>query len=314
LMLVGGTNVMAFLVHETGLGAVLSEKLVSSEVFTQLPYWGLLLLLLLSTVAISTTCGHTLTGVLLLPLIVAVGIKLQAAETTAILCAIAIPFGMGLPQSSFDNTSAYSQSRKYNRKKVELSQKDFGVPGVAIALVAVALLMSLGFPICVYKYGMPPPIVVSEVSETPEKLKPKVVIENRPKESKQVAYNKLMVDWKTFKKKPDYKAFAVGDLDKGMKTRPWAASWNHDTQDEANKAALSECNRMAHPDKCKLIYPEQQERFGSKVEDKKEDENTNATHFLSSGNHAISALPATQGGNALKERVTCSSSSVSSCK
>merc|ERR1719454_1399059 len=57
LMLVGGTNVMAFLVRETGLGADLSAKLVGSEFFTMLPYWGFLMVILMCTVAISTTVG-----------------------------------------------------------------------------------------------------------------------------------------------------------------------------------------------------------------------------------------------------------------
>merc|ERR1719498_458 len=48
LMLVGGTNVMAFMVRETGLGAELSAKLVSSDLFTLFPYWGLLLVLLIA--------------------------------------------------------------------------------------------------------------------------------------------------------------------------------------------------------------------------------------------------------------------------
>jgi hypothetical protein len=172
---------------------------------------------------------------------------------------------MGLPQSSFDNSSAYTESRKYGRPKVQLTQRDFRIPGLAVTVVAVVLLLFLGFGTCVFNYGLPPPIVVSEVSETPEKLKPKVVTENRPKEAKQVSYNKLMVNWKTFLEKPDEKAFAVGELKEGLKTRPWAASWNHETQDEANKAALEECERLA--DKCRLIYPSKEEGVGKGAED-----------------------------------------------
>jgi di/tricarboxylate transporter len=267
LMLVGGTNVMAFLVRETGLGADLSSKLISSEFFTMLPYWGFLVLLIISTVTISTTVGHTLTGVLLLPLIVAIGLKLQAAETTALLCAIAIPFGMGLPQSSFDNSSAYTESRKYGRQRVQLTQRDFRIPGLAITIVAALLLLFLGYGVCVYNYGLPPPVVVSEVSETPEKLKPKVVRENRPEEAKEVSYNKMMVNWKEFLDKPDEKAFAVGELKEGLRTRPWAASWNHETQEDANRAALEECERLA--DKCRLIYPRDGDP-GEKAEDIRE--------------------------------------------
>merc|ERR1719316_1270443 len=289
LMLVGGTNVMAFLVRETGLGADLSSKLVSSEFFTMLPYWGFLVILIVGTVVISTTVGHTLTGVLLLPLIVALGLKLQAAETTALLCAVAVPFGMGLPHSSFDNASAFTESRKYGRPKVQLTQRDFRLPGIAVTVVAVILLLFLGFGVCVSNYGMPPPVVVSEVSETPEKLKPKIVTENRPEEASEVSYNKMMGDWKSFEKKPDHKAFAVGKLKKDFKTRPWAASWNHETQEDADKAAMEECERIAG--ECRLIYPSRQESFGKEAHDLKkavekkdqEDQKTGAgdgTRFL----------------------------------
>mmetsp|Transcript_24101 Transcript_24101/g.38288 ORF Transcript_24101/g.38288 Transcript_24101/m.38288 type:complete len:720 (+) Transcript_24101:110-2269(+) len=253
LMLVGGTNVMAFLVRETGLGAELSSKLIGSEFFTMLPYWGMLAVLLVGTVTISTTVGHTLTGVLLLPLVVALGVKLQAAETTALLCAIAVPFGMGLPQSSFDNSAAYTTSRCLGRQRIILTQRDFRIPGVAVTIIAVILLLFLGFGTCVFNYGMPPPVIVSEVSKTPEKLQPKIVIENRPKEAEEVSYNGMMDDWKTFLEKPDEKAFAVGKLKEGLKTRPWAASWNHATQEEANKAALAECEKLS--EECRIIYP-----------------------------------------------------------
>lgn len=265
LMLVGGTNVMAFLVRETGLGAHLSAKLLSSEFFTMLPYWGLLMVILVGTVMISTTVGHTLTGVILLPLVVALGLKLQAAETTALLCAVAIPFGMGFPYSSFDNAISYTESRKYGRPKMVLTQRDFRLPGFAVTFVALVLMLFVGFPVCVMNYGLPPPVVVSEVSEAPEKLQPKVVTENRPDAAEEVSYNKRMVNWKTFLAKPDKKAFAVGELKEGLKTRPWAASWNHETQAEADKAALDECERLA--DKCRLIWPQKDEDVGKGADD-----------------------------------------------
>jgi hypothetical protein len=222
-----------------------------------LPYWGILVVIIIGTVLMSTSVGHTLTGVILLPLVVALGLKLQAAETTALLCAIAIPFGMGFPYSSFDNAISYTESRKYGRPRMALTQRDFRITGFAITIVAVILLLFMGFGVCVLNYGLPPPVVFSEVSETSEKLQPRVVTENRPLETKEVSYNKRMVNWKTFLSKPDEKAFAVGKLKGGLKTRPWAASWNHETQEEADKAALDECERMA--DECRLIWPQEKD-------------------------------------------------------
>jgi hypothetical protein len=197
--------------------------------------------------------------------VVALGIKLQAAQTTALLCAIAVPFGMGLPQSSFDNTAAFNVSHKLGRPRIVLTQRDFRLPGIAVTIIAVLLLLFVGFGTCVVNYGMPPPVVISEVSETPEKLKPKIVIENRPKEATEVSYNRMMGDWKTFLDKPDEKAFAVGKLTEGLKTRPWAASWNHATQEEANAAALEECEKLA--DECRIIYPSREAKVKRRTEE-----------------------------------------------
>lgn len=252
LALIGGTNVMAFLVRETGLGAQLSAALVASPIFLWLPYWGLLAVMVLGIMMVSTMCGHTLTGVLLLPLVIAVGVKLQAAETTALLCAIAIPFGFGMPHSSFDNMVSYTASRTLGSKRKELTQRDFRMSGCPTTLLAAVLILVVGFGVCVYNYGMPPPVVVSETG-TPEKLQPKVVRENRPPEAREVMYNEQMANWKAFQKRPEYKAFAVGTLKDGYKSRAWAASWNHATQKSADDAALSECERLG--DKCRLIWP-----------------------------------------------------------
>lgn len=252
MVLVGGTNVMAFLVRETGLGATLSAKIVGADAFTSLPYWGMLAILIVSTVIVSTCFGHSLSGVLLLPLIVAVGVKLQAAETTAILCAIAIPFGMGMIHSSFDNLAAYNASKGIGKRDKELTQRDFRIAGGPLTVLAAFLVLVLGFGVCVNSYGLPPPVVVSETG-TPEKLKPRVAKENLPREAKQVAYNDEMADWKDFERRPEKKAFAVGEFKEGMKTRAWAAAWGHPTQESANKAAIRDCERMAK--RCRLIYP-----------------------------------------------------------
>jgi len=269
LALIGGTNVMAFLVRETGLGAELSAALVASPIFLWLPYWGLLSVMVLGTMLVSTMVGHSLTGVLLLPLVVATGVKLQAAETTALLCAIAVPFGMGMPHSSFDNLASYMTSRTLGRSHLELKQRDFRISGGPVTFLAAIVILVFGFGVCVANFGMPPPVVVSETG-TPEKLKPKVVVENRPPEAKQVAYNDQMANWKAFLKRPGKKAFAVGELKKGLKTRPWAAAWNHVKQKDANKAALEECERMAG--KCRLIWPIR----SSEDEEEEEDVKANA--------------------------------------
>jgi len=254
LALVGGTNVMAFLVRETGLGAVVAAYVVSFDFLTVLPFWGLLVLLVCGTVAFSGLVGHTMTGVILLPLMVSLGVKLMAAETTTILIAIAIPTGMGMIHSSFDNLAAHTVSMQLEKRKSQLKQTDFIKAGSVTAIISMLVVLSVGFGIGVALFGSPPPVVIAETG-TPKDLKPKVVKENinvLPAESNQVTWNEKVPDWETFQGRPDYKAFAVGKLEKGMKTRNWSAVWGYSTQQQANTAAVRECENQGTA--CRLIW------------------------------------------------------------
>lgn len=252
LAIVGGTNVMAFVVRETGLAALVASRMVESETFMLMEFWMILAILVTGTMMVSTCSGHTLTGVLVLPLVIAIGIKLQAAETVAILVAIAIPMGMGMQFSSFDNHLSHSCSRRLHRPKCELTSADFRSTGVPLSVWAGILLMTVGFNVCIHNYGHPPPVVIAETG-TPAQLKPKVAKQNLPSEASEITWNEDMADWKSFMEKPDYKAFAVSDLGPGMKTRAWAATWNHPTQKEANRRAVADCEKLHR--ECHVIYP-----------------------------------------------------------
>jgi len=175
LALVGGTNVMAFLVRETGMGMKLSDQLVELKFVEQTPYELLLLIALVGTVCTSGLCGHTITGVLLIPLVVAVGIKLHAAEETTILLAMAIPCGMHFAHSSFDNVLAQDSSRTLGRKSAELRAKDFRMGGLPVSASAVVLISTLGYKISTYFFEATPK---GNRHETPDKLMPRVAREN----------------------------------------------------------------------------------------------------------------------------------------
>jgi len=255
LAIVGGTNVMAFLVRETALGATVSSLLVRPELVTSFPFFAVLALLVLFTMLCSTLLGHTLAGVIVLPLVIAVAVKLQAPQTIALLCAVAIPLSTGLPHTSFDNLAAITASMGVQRRSVKLSKKDFQRVIVAGTSWGWLVVVLLGGTLCAFKFGSPPPIVIADTG-TPEGLKPKVVTENMPEEVEDVGWNDNVANWKAFLKRPDKKAFAVGSM-RGMRTRSWAAAWNHETQQAANDAALRHCETLA--DDCRLIYPPQGE-------------------------------------------------------
>lgn len=189
-----------------------------------------------------------------MPLVIAVGVKLQAAQTVAILMACAIPMGMGLPHSSFDNQSATSASKKLNREGCHLTQRDFFISGVPLTILAVIFLLTLGHDTCIDKYGHPPPMIVAETG-TSERLRPKVATENMPSEADDVQWHRDMANWDEFQAKPPYKAFAVADeMEPGKRSRAWSATWSHPNQAAANRRAVFDCELLGTG--CHLIYPE----------------------------------------------------------
>jgi len=265
LSIVGGTNVMAFLVRDTGLGATLSEVIVNHPYFEYLRFWSMVTLLVIGTLSVSTFLGHTMSGVILLPLIIAVGVKVQAAQTVALICTVAVPFGMGFSHSSFDNVAALTTSMNLGKDEAVLTRRDFNGAGFLTTLWGAGVLLTLGPWIGEQMFGPPPPLVVAEISDTPEELKPRVVKESLPHEVEQVKWKKdQLANWNEFLKRPDKKAFAVGTI-KGMQTRGWAATWNHPTQESANRGALEHCENLA--DKCRLIYPPGNDEKGFDMRD-----------------------------------------------
>jgi len=178
LAIVGGTNVMAMMVRETALAAQGLSVLSKTGLFGAISFWPLSATIVVSLMAFSTVCSHSLSGVIVLPLLVALGVKLHAAEFLAMLCALAIPFGMGSPSASFDNVAAQTVAGSLGRRRCVLTHADYATPGIWISMIASILIMTLGFGVGYMEHGMPKSMEVAS-ERTPEELNPKVVKENR---------------------------------------------------------------------------------------------------------------------------------------
>jgi len=179
LAIVGGTNVMALMVRETALAAHGSVLLANNGIFEYVSFWPFLVVVISILLLFGTFCGHSLTAVLLLPLLVPLGVKLEEANLFALLCCIAIPFGMGMPNASFDNMAAQMLSQTLKRKKYELTLRDFFFSGGFMALTGGLLTVTLGFGVGSWQYGLPSVPRDLMQRRTPEELEPKVVKENR---------------------------------------------------------------------------------------------------------------------------------------
>eukprot|EP00913_Durusdinium_trenchii_P028246 g26480.t1 len=191
LAIVGGTNVMAVMIRETALAANASV-LLTQGIFDFLAFWPFLILVVCLLLIFGTFCGHSLTAVLVLPLLVPLGVKLEEAESFALLCCIAIPFGMGMPSASFDNMAAQMFSQNLKRKRCEPEMQPaalalrkselmggfmtlicLGIGGL-MALTGGFLTVTLGFGVSSLQHGLPK--VPTDVLQrrTPAELEPKV--------------------------------------------------------------------------------------------------------------------------------------------
>ncbi|CAE7838912.1 PHO91 [Symbiodinium sp. CCMP2592] len=179
LAIVGGTNVMALMVRETALAAKGSAIMTEMGLIGGLSFWPFTALVISTLIIFGTFCGHQLAGVIALPLLVALGVKLKAAELFAMLCALSIPLGMGMPSCSFDNMAAQSLSRSLKRKGSELFVRDYLLSGSATAVCGAMLTLTLGFGIGCLQHGFPKPPSEVRRERTPEELEPQVVKENR---------------------------------------------------------------------------------------------------------------------------------------
>ncbi|CAE7807593.1 PHO91 [Symbiodinium sp. CCMP2456] len=210
LAIVGGTNVMALMVRETALAAKGSAIMTQMGLIGGLSFWPFTALVISTLIVFGTFCGHQLAGVIALPLLVALGVKLKAAELFAMLCALAIPLGMGMPSCSFDNMAAQSLSRSLKRKGSELFVRDYLLSGSATAVCGAMLTLTLGFGVrdsaeaalvgCSFclafqigclQHGFPKPPSEVRHERTPEELEPQVVKENRVLDLKAVTSKKL---------------------------------------------------------------------------------------------------------------------------
>merc|ERR1719161_3499845 len=194
--------------------------------------------------------SHQLTGVVLVPILFAIGVRFQSTELVVILCALAIPCSMGLPHVSFDNLAAMTTSLSLSQASKALRPRDFHRAGNIVTLISGVVIVSMGYAIAMEVYGPPAPMAISQDTEyTPKELKPS----EGPEEAQEVSWSQKTPNWKSFLKKPDYKAFAVGKMEKGQRTRAWGAAWNHETQEAANQDALRSCRRVAK--NCRIVYP-----------------------------------------------------------
>merc|ERR1719198_299479 len=104
---------------------------------------------------------------------------------------------MGMPHSSFENQLSTYASKQLGRPDCKLNQRDFFISGVPLTVLAVVLLLTLGYDTSIDKYGHPPPMIVAETG-TSEKLRPKVATETIPSEAAHVHWNRDMANWDDF--------------------------------------------------------------------------------------------------------------------
>jgi len=141
LFLVGGGNVLGKAVQVSGLLEYLAEGIIDA-----LPLrnpWLALVFILFFVMTISVFVSHTVSAIILMPIIARIGVSLQIPEVVVIGSAFAVSGAMALPFSSFPNVNSLHIIDDFHRPY--LSVRDFVRAGLPMSIITVLLIASLGF-------------------------------------------------------------------------------------------------------------------------------------------------------------------------
>lgn len=143
LFLVGGGNVLGKAVQVSGLLEYLADGIIEA-----LPLenpWLALIFILFFVMTISTFVSHTVSSIILMPIIARIGVSLQIPEVVVIGSAFAVSGAMALPFSSFPNVNSLLILDDFQRPY--LSVRDFANVGVPTSVLTVVLIATIGFAI-----------------------------------------------------------------------------------------------------------------------------------------------------------------------
>jgi phosphate transporter len=141
LFLVGGGNVLGKAVQVSGLLEYLADGIVDT-----LPLnspWLALVFILFFVMTISVFVSHTVSAIILMPVITRIGVSLQIPEVVVIGSAWACSCAMALPFSSFPNVNSLQIIDDFHRPY--LGVQDFIRAGLPMSVISVLLIGTVGF-------------------------------------------------------------------------------------------------------------------------------------------------------------------------
>jgi len=141
LFLVGGGNVLGKAVQVSGLLEYLADGIIDA-----LPLrspWFALVFILFFVMTVAVFVSHTVSAIILMPIIARIGVTLQIPEVVVIGSAFAVSGAMALPFSSFPNVNSIHILDDF--QKPYLNTEDFMRSGLTMSVITVLLICTVGF-------------------------------------------------------------------------------------------------------------------------------------------------------------------------
>ena len=141
LFLIGGGNVLGTAVTSSGLLVNISAGVTA--VLPMNTFWPALVCILCFCVLVATFVSHTVAAIILLPLVVQLGTKLENPVAVVVCSTFAISAAQGLPFSSFPNVN--SLLIVDDARKPYLVVQDYIMTGLPISVITLFLISTIGF-------------------------------------------------------------------------------------------------------------------------------------------------------------------------
>ncbi|CAM9360297.1 unnamed protein product [Chrysoparadoxa australica] len=140
LFLLGGGNVLGKAISDSRLLHYLAKGIVHN-----LPrdnQWLLLVEMVCATVVIATFVSHTVSAIILMPIIIKIGVDVGMPVQLGVCSALAVSAASALPFSSFPNVMSLLQTDDFNHPYLTVT--DFLKSGIPASLLAIAMIITMG--------------------------------------------------------------------------------------------------------------------------------------------------------------------------
>eukprot|EP00929_Paragymnodinium_shiwhaense_P000818 TRINITY_DN101025_c0_g1_i1.p1 TRINITY_DN101025_c0_g1~~TRINITY_DN101025_c0_g1_i1.p1 ORF type:complete len:725 (-),score=148.90 TRINITY_DN101025_c0_g1_i1:149-2257(-) len=155
LMILCGVNVLSLALNESGLAFIIAESVVPAGYGYGI-IWLELGKILFATVMIAMITGHTVSATVVIPIVVALGIKLNCPLLATLLAVIVTHFAVATAHSSTDiQLTVEMGTDEETLGKRLLDRQDIFKAGILVMIVGYIVVMTVGYAMGAGIVGLP---------------------------------------------------------------------------------------------------------------------------------------------------------------